>query len=183
MDIVMTGRHVEITPALKRYIRQRAQKIEKYAPKVGQVFFTLKTEKYRSRAEVVAHVDGRILQVEEETDEMLASIDKALTRLESRLKRYKDRRARPPKEEAKTIRRPARRAPAIATLVPVSKIQIRTRQTIARMTLVEAEERIETQTEGFLFFVEQANRRLHLLYRRQDGALGLIEAEPEDGEV
>ncbi len=72
MDVLITGRHLEVTPALRSYVENRAKKIEKYTSKATQIIFTLKVEKYRHLAEVLLKVNGSILQSEEETDAMYA---------------------------------------------------------------------------------------------------------------
>jgi putative sigma-54 modulation protein len=91
MDVLITGRHLEVTPALRSYVENRAKKIEKYTTKATQVIFTLKVEKYRHLAEVILKVNGSVLQSEEETDAMYTSVDKAMTKVEIQLKKHKEK--------------------------------------------------------------------------------------------
>jgi len=91
MDVLITGRHLELTPALRTYVENRAKKIEKYTSKATQIIFTLKVEKYRHLAEVLLKVDGSVLQSEEETDAMYTSVDKAMAKVERQLKKHKEK--------------------------------------------------------------------------------------------
>ncbi|MDC4223364.1 MAG: ribosome-associated translation inhibitor RaiA [Candidatus Manganitrophus sp.] len=91
MEVMITGRQMEVTPALKEYIEGRARKIEKYSSKTTQIAFTLKVEKYRHIAEVLVRANGFLLQAEEETDEMYASVDQAMSKIERQFKKYKEK--------------------------------------------------------------------------------------------
>ncbi|MFQ5580142.1 MAG: ribosome hibernation-promoting factor, HPF/YfiA family [Nitrospiria bacterium] len=91
MDVLITGRHLDVTPALRSYVENRAKKIEKYTSKATQVIFTLKVEKHRHLAEVLLKVNGSVLQSEEETDAMYASVDKAMAKVERQLKKQKEK--------------------------------------------------------------------------------------------
>ncbi len=87
MEIMITGKQLDVTPALKQYVENRAKKIEKYTTSATKAIFTLKVEKYRHLAEILVKVNGYILQSEQETDEMYASVDKAMNKIERQLKK------------------------------------------------------------------------------------------------
>lgn len=92
MDVLITGRHLEVTPALRSYVENRAKRIGKYTSKATQIIFTLKVEKHRHLAEVLLKVNGSVLQSEEETDAMYTSVDKAMAKVERQLKKHKEKR-------------------------------------------------------------------------------------------
>lgn len=59
MDLDITGRHVEITPALRQLIERRLTKIERLLnDSVVSVKAILTLEKYRHRAEIIVHARG-----------------------------------------------------------------------------------------------------------------------------
>jgi putative sigma-54 modulation protein len=68
MELVITGRQVNLTAGLKKFIEDRAKKMEKYALKPLQATITLKTEKYRQIAEAHVNINGVVIQAEEETE-------------------------------------------------------------------------------------------------------------------
>lgn len=169
MDVTITGRQMDMTPALKEYVESRAKKIEKYTSKAAQAIFTLKVEKYRHTAEVLVKLNGFILQAEEETDAMYASVDKAMSKIERQLKKYKEKlcnhriRNGESAEEA---------APETETMA--SKIKKTKKFAIRQMTLEEAALQMELLGKGFFLFGNRENH-LNVLYKRKDGSLGLIE--------
>ena len=171
MEVVITGRQMEVRPALKRHIQERAQKAARYVATVGQIVVILKTEKYRHHAEVLARVDGRLLRTETETDDLNTAVDGAIDKLETRLKRHQERRRNLRTEKGRTIRK-------TETPSPTSNVQVRRAQKIVPMTLLAAEAKFETVKDGFLLFLDRDSGGVCLLYRDHDGKLGLIEATP-----
>lgn len=169
---MITGRQMEITASLKDYIEDRAKKIEKYASKATQIIFTLKVEKYRHIAEVLVKSNGFLLQAEEETDAMYASVDKAMGKIERQFKKYKEKlcnhRVRP--EEAKGMEKPS---PADRKFAP--KINKRKRFEMKPMSLDEAALQMELLDKNFFLFENRDDQTLNVIYRRKDGGLGLIE--------
>ena len=79
MDLVITGKQMTIAAGLKKYIKDRSLKLQKYVSKPLQATVTLKVEKYRQIAEVHLNLNGVVLQAEEETGEMGASVDLAMS--------------------------------------------------------------------------------------------------------
>ncbi|MDE3117900.1 MAG: ribosome-associated translation inhibitor RaiA, partial [Nitrospirota bacterium] len=78
MQILITGRHVEVTPALRRYIEVRMKRVERFEAKLGDVQVILGVEKYRHTAEVILTLNGVAVQAKASTKEMYASIDEVL---------------------------------------------------------------------------------------------------------
>ena len=56
MNIIVNGRHLEITPALKTYSVEKISKFEKYLSSISEAVVTLSVEKYRHKAEVLMKV-------------------------------------------------------------------------------------------------------------------------------
>jgi putative sigma-54 modulation protein len=91
MPITITGRHMTVTPALKRYLEQRIQRLKRYGVKLDSGQFVLNIEKYRHTVEGVVVVNGRLVQGKVATQEMYASIDCLLEKLERQLLKNKEK--------------------------------------------------------------------------------------------
>jgi putative sigma-54 modulation protein len=63
--------------------------LKKYFDKVIDAHVILSVEKYRHIAEITLMVSGLTLASKEESDNMRASIDRAVSKLERQVKRYK----------------------------------------------------------------------------------------------
>ena len=72
MRLMITGRHVAVTPALRDYIETRMERLDRYGLKLGTLQILLSLEKFHHVAEVVGVVQGRRLQAKTSTEEMYA---------------------------------------------------------------------------------------------------------------
>jgi len=92
VEINITGRHMEITDAIRTYVTDRLSRFEEDFPRVENVHVILNVEKYRHMAEVVVQ-GGNHLRVESEetSDDMYVSIDGAVDKAEKQLRRARDK--------------------------------------------------------------------------------------------
>ena len=90
MDVTVSGRHVDITPAMKDYAVKRVSKLSKYFVRTEKIHVTLNVEGARHCAELVLSPGkGAPLIVAAETDDMYAALDSVVDKAEKRLTRYK----------------------------------------------------------------------------------------------
>lgn len=174
MQILITGRHVEVTPALRRYIAVRMKRVERFGAKLGDIQVILGVEKYRHTAEVVLTLNGTAVQAKTSTKEMYASIDGVLDKVSRQISRQKDKR-RSRKAPHETLLppppRPAKPSPRSLGLKLV-------RTALHRLSLEEAAERLGTQSGALLVFQNQAAERVQVLRRLGNGAVELIDPSP-----
>lgn len=185
MRLELTGRQVEITPALRRLVDRKLTKLDrklKDAIVSGQVVLT--KDKYRHVADVTLHVRGdHILHGVGEGTAWEASVGQAAEKLDQQAITLKGkwterkRRAMPGKViSAEALARPepaeesaeAKKAPRI---VPTPRYPVKP------MTVEEAALVIMDRKEAFVVFRNAATDSINVLYRRKDGQLGLIEPE------
>ena len=55
----ITGRHMDVTPALKRYIRARFERLERYDVPLDRLEIVLSVTKFQHTAEVVCSIRGK----------------------------------------------------------------------------------------------------------------------------
>ncbi len=170
MEVMITGKQLEITPALKEYVETRAEKIKKYTSKATQVIFTLKVEKYRHLAEVLVKVKGFILQAETETDEMYASVDKAMSKIERQLKKYKEKLC-----DHRVHNNLVLDETPPSEIWEKGHIKKRKQFAVKPMPLEEAAFQMELLGNNFFIFGNNESKNINVLYKRKDGSLGLIE--------
>ncbi len=182
---MIAGKQMSITPKLKQYIEERSQKIEKYGINPLQVTVTLKTEKYRQIAEAHVNVNGAILQAQDETDEMEASVDMVMSKIEKQLRKYKEKASshRPSSTETKIRKKgetpslPKKQEEPlfIALGKDIFKIPKREKVAVSLLKIEEALLQMKSSKKDFFCFRNSANGQLNLLYKKQSGILGLME--------
>ena len=92
MDISISGRHVDVTDAMRDHARQKAEKLARVSTMLMRVNVTLAMESDRQTAEVSATVRHRgEIVAKAQTHDMYASIDQALGRLEKQLHKLEGR--------------------------------------------------------------------------------------------
>lgn len=182
MRIHVTSRHARLTPVVRRSIEERLNANPRFAPLL-EVHVILDAQKLRYVAEIVARrARGSEVVVREVASDVRTSIDLALERLDTRLKRVRDKRTtrrlhhgtRPEGDaDLGAIRSAAR-----AALPPKSRKDpkiVASRGAGPRpLTVEEAAERLVAGDAEYLAFVNADTGRLNVLHRRKDGDLGLI---------
>ncbi len=91
MEISVTFRHSETSPAIQKHIRDKIQKLSKYFIKPTNAHITLNVEGTRHAAEISFAEDHSVLNAHVVTHDMYVSVDRALEKLETQLKKYKEK--------------------------------------------------------------------------------------------
>lgn len=91
MNITTTARHYDLAPALKDYAEGKVQNLKRYFDRIVTANLIFSLEKYRHRVEITVHVNGRDFVSVEESDDMYTSVDRSVDKLESQLRRHKDK--------------------------------------------------------------------------------------------
>jgi putative sigma-54 modulation protein len=91
MNLNVSGHHVEVTPAIRTYVRTKIERVTRHFDHVIDAHVILTVEKLRQRAEVTLHVPGRDLHCECEDGDLYAAIDLLADKLDRQVLRYKDK--------------------------------------------------------------------------------------------
>ncbi len=83
MKVIFTGRHVEVTEALRTFAQERLQKMSTYLDDVIDVHVILSVEKHRHLAEVTLKSRMDDFVASAETGDMYQSLSQALDKLEA----------------------------------------------------------------------------------------------------
>lgn len=91
MNLKLTGNHVEITDAMREYVISKISKITRHFDHVIDVSVILSVEKLKQRAEANVHVRGKDIFVETDSEDMYASIDSLIDKLDRQILRHKEK--------------------------------------------------------------------------------------------
>lgn len=91
MQVAITFRHMEASDAVRSHIDTKLEHIQKYLLKPIEVHVTLSVEKFRHTAEFILLEQHFQAKAKETTDDMYASIDLALTKIEIQVKKHKEK--------------------------------------------------------------------------------------------
>lgn len=91
LRITMTSKQIELTPKLRDYIQQKTSKLTKYFSHISDIHITISEEKYRHVVEINALTNGIIMPGKAEHPDVHTAFDKALSKVENQIRRYKDK--------------------------------------------------------------------------------------------
>ncbi len=91
MQLNLSGHHIDITPALRAYVADKMERLERHFEHVTNMHVVLSVEKLRQKAEATIHVSGANLFANAENEDMYAAIDALTDKLDRQIKKHKEK--------------------------------------------------------------------------------------------
>ncbi|OGP16076.1 MAG: ribosomal subunit interface protein [Deltaproteobacteria bacterium GWA2_50_8] len=95
MNIDVTFRHLDASDAVKTHVFEKMERIKKYLIKPEHVHVILTVENHHNKinniVEIILSENGNRLSANERGENMYASIDMAVGKIERQLKKYKEK--------------------------------------------------------------------------------------------
>lgn len=91
MHLDITGHHVEVSDALREYVVNKLDKIERHFDLVTDVHCILTVEKLRHKAEATVSVSGARLYADATEEDMYAAIDGLVDKLDRQVRKHKEK--------------------------------------------------------------------------------------------
>ena len=200
MQFAVTFRHMEPTEALKSYAKERMERVRKYLPDPISCHVVLSTERHNHRIDVTFQLhNGLSVAGHETTENMYSSIDLCIAKIERQVRKYKGKlegmKARPHHVQAMPwshsivseafhgLEEPPGNGKATGAPTthdaqgpsPEFKV-VKTEKFHAQpMSVADAIVQLNLLHEPFLVFRHDTDGRVAVVYKREDGAYGLIE--------
>lgn len=174
MKYTYSGKGMEVSESLQARVEKKLGKFERYFHGEPEATVRFKQQKgARNIVEITVSTDGVILRAEESSNDMYLSIDRAVDKLESQIRRHRtklDKRIRVAEIE-----------PAVEE-VPVyeeaSYDVVRTKKfPVKPMGVEDAITQMELLGHDFFLFLNEEIDTMCVLYRRNDGSYGLLQPE------
>ncbi|MBR7189110.1 MAG: ribosome-associated translation inhibitor RaiA [Clostridia bacterium] len=170
MKFVYSGKDV-VSDSLKARTEKKLSKLERYFSHEPEAIVRFKQQRGgRNIAEITVSVSGLILRAEENSNDMYLSIDRAVDKLESQIRRYRTKmgkQLREPKPETAEVVEPVYEE-ASYDVVRVKKFAVKP------MEVDDAITQMELLGHNFFLFMNSENEKMNVLYRRNDGTYGLL---------
>jgi putative sigma-54 modulation protein len=192
MRLELTGRHVEITPSLRRLLERKLRKLERLLnDSAVSAQAVLSREKHRHRADITLHARGeKFLHGNGDAGAWEASIGLAIEKITQQAQRVKGKwqerkRHRTIKGDS-IVGEAAEAAPVVAAEAASSprrgraqmpRILRASRQPIKPMSVADAAREMDAGGDGVVVFRDLETATVSVLYRRRDGELTLVQAD------
>ena len=193
MKLLIHGRNLEITPALRDYTQTKLERATSHfgdAVREADVHLSVARNPRvpQQTAEVTVFANGTVIRAQERSENLYASIDLAAGKLARQLRRWKERHS----DHHHSHGHSASHTPSTdvvndASPVESSLLQGREAElpdpgvrrkyfTMPPMVLEEARRQLDLIDHDFYLFREKESDQLQVIYRRNHGGYGVIQA-------
>jgi putative sigma-54 modulation protein len=179
MKLQITGKNIEVSPAVRSYITRKLGKLGHHLPNIIEAKVELSEQKTKSPqqhfiAQVTIDSSGTMLRGEERGEDLFTAINKVEAVLNRQIEHYKGKLYN--KGRGSSFAR-GELSQEIEASPPAERVTKVKRFVIKPMLVDEAIDQMELLGHDFFLFLNADTEELNLLYRRQDGNYGLIEPE------
>lgn len=179
MQLIITGKNMEVSDWLDSYVRRKVGRLSRYLtdPAEARVELTEESTRNAQQRQVVQLTifkNGTVMRAEERSADMTAAVDTVVDKLERQIERFKDKKVSK-KKRAQAEGLAAESAPPPEELGP-GIVRVK-RFHVNPVTEEEAIEQMELLGHSFFVFQNSTTGDLNVVYRREDGSYGLLEPE------
>lgn len=180
MQVSVTFRHVDPTAALKDFASEKIGRIDKYLQSAADAHVVLSVEKYMHQADITIKAHGMMMRGKEKSEDMYNSIDRAVSKIERQIKRYRNKLTshKPREGNAAKFRLnylAAEAEPDVVETRPHPQVIESKEIEVRPLTLEEAVMQMDLLDNDFLVFLNPTSGSMNVLYRKSEGQFGLIE--------
>jgi putative sigma-54 modulation protein len=191
MKLVIQGKNIEITDAIREYVHQKIEKavnhFQNLTTEVDVHLSVARNPRINSKqiAEVTIYVSGAVIRAQEGSEDLYASIDLVSDKIQRQLRKYKEK-----LQHKKTHDQP--KTGIIVQEMPVATDLIGDRTpelpsevvrmkyfAMPPMTIEEALEQLQLVDHDFYMFRNAKTGEINVIYERNHGGYGVI--QPRNG--
>jgi ribosomal subunit interface protein len=193
MDVVVTGRHCELSERFRDHVADKLGRLEKHDHRIMRVAVEVENERNPRQAdravriELTAYSKGPVIRAEAAAVDKMGALDLAVDKMAAQMRRANDRKVRahrnrpsPPtlptaelfEDEDEGV--PERKVGSM-TVTGDGPPEVREKTHVSRpMTLDQALYEMELVGHDFYLFVDEDTRRPAVVYRRRGYEYGVI---------
>jgi ribosomal subunit interface protein len=194
MDVVVTGRHCELSERFRNHVADKLGRLEKHDHRIMRVQVEVENERNPRQAdravriELTAYSKGPVIRAEAAAVDKMGALDLAVDKMAAQMRRANDRKVRAYRNRPSTSELPTvvdvgvedelavpERKVASMTVTGDGPPVVREKTHSARpMTLDQALYEMELVGHDFYLFVDQDSGRPAVVYRRRGYDYGVI---------
>ena len=177
MKFQYSEKKVKLPGNVHAYAEKKVMKLARYFEEDAEALVVFSVEKNRNKVELTVHGAGTWFRASESTSDMFASIDAAVGTIEGQIRKNKTRLARRLRQDAfvRSVQEETSFAPESGeddlTIAKIKSFYFKP------MTREEAVLQMNLLGHDFFMFRDSVSEEVCVVYRRRDGAYGLIVPE------
>lgn len=181
MNYNIRGENIEVTPAIREYVEKKVAKLERYFTESPNANVNVNLKVYqdkKAKVEITIPMKDLVLRAEETHEDMYAAIDLITDKLERQIRKHKTK-----------VNRKFRDKESLKDFVPIfteaEQVDededlevVRTKSfDLKPMDSEEAILQMNMLGHSFYVFTNAETNQTNVVYKRNDGRYGLIEAQ------
>ena len=176
MNIIITGKELKATEAIKENVEKKSERLQKYTEEEIDVKVTIKTEGKDQVAELSANINGNFYRAVTEKSDLYASIDKDIDIIEGQIRKTKAKKEK--QMTSGTIRAQEDISFNEASKEVEKEVLKTTYYEVRPMAVEDAKLKLQESNNMFLTFVNADTEKVNVIFKLKDGInYGLVEPE------
>lgn len=177
MQIIVKGKNLEVTDALREYALEKVSKVEKYLDRILKTEIEMSVERNpkiqdNQVVEVTIFSSGPIIRAKESAGDMYQAIDLVTSKLDRQARKVKKKMI----DRSHHARNPFKENSLAAEAEEAEPLIVKTKSfPLKPMTPEEACLQMDLLGHDFFVFINAETEETNVVYRRKDGNYGLIE--------
>ena len=177
MKFQYTEKKVSLPTAVHAYAEKKVKKLDRFFDRDAEVLVAFSVEKNSNKVEITINAAGTYFRASESTSDMYASIDAAVSTIERQIRKNKTRLSKNLRSEAIV--------PEVPQEFDVQEEHefeiVRTKRfAVKPMSPDEAILQMNLLGHGFFVFRNTDDNTIAVVYRRNNGGYGIIEADEQE---
>ena len=192
MKLVIQGKNIEITDAIREYVNQKIEKaVNHFQTMTTEVDVHLSVARNprintKQTAEVTIYANKTVIRAQESSEDLYASIDLVADKIQRQLRKYKERLQKKTHAQPKTGA-VIHEAPVVEDLIGDRTPELPTEVVRMKyfamppMTIEEALEQLQLVDHDFYMFRNVKTDEINVIYERNHGGYGVIQPRHGNG--
>lgn len=196
-NLSIVAKHFQMTDAIRNYVFEKLNKVERVADHIIDVMVTLDAQKLEQSCSILMNFIHFHIKVQASTDNIYSAIDKAMARLIQLVRKYKTKMQSHRfkdltsvdihvnvieglKDDLKIVNEDIEAENARKERERYELHKVVAKETIPLKTLRQDEAlmKMEFSDEPFLIFRSEEDQKIRVMYRRADQNYGLVQVQP-----
>lgn len=172
MNIKVTGKNIEITDAIRQYVEDKADRLQKFENANTELNVVCSIEREEQIVELQLSHNGDFTKIEERNNDLYASIDLAMDRLERQMRKEKEKK----EDRNKDASLKDKFLNMVSNVLNKDEGEVTKTKCyeIKPISLEDAKLKLSSSDDMFLAFIDIDSKEVHILYKRNDSSFGLV---------
>ncbi|MDQ3633995.1 MAG: ribosome-associated translation inhibitor RaiA [Acidobacteriota bacterium] len=175
MKFEYTGRHIEVTPALRSHVEEHFDRIEHlFGKDDNHAHIIIEVEHGKHNSEIIVKGRNQVLTATAASEDMYLSLSQSIAKIEKQALKLKNK-IIDKSHKAKKISEVITKDDLVESEPDSPRIISVENYSVKPMTADEAVMKLDQVENQFLVFRNALNEDISVIYKRKDGNYGLIE--------